>query len=154
MRSSSPGCCAKVALDASFSGQDTLTESHSVNGTWPKSNLLFFQPVIFKYLLQATLLAFIHCVSTISHCLAFSQSGDIMIPHSVSPTNVQYVPFGCVVVPETYKLSTFSDVNCNCNCKYDKLYSTVGGKPLLGCFTKTFTVSAISNARDHLSITY
>src|SRR6218665_191821 len=21
--------------------------------------------------------------------------------------------------------------NCNCNCKYDKLYSTVGGKPLL-----------------------
>src|SRR6218665_3704515 len=35
--------------------------------------------------------------------------------------------------------------NCNCNCKYDKLYSTVGGKPLLGCFTRTFTVSAISN---------
>src|SRR6218665_1465952 len=26
--------------------------------------------------------------------------------------------------------------NCNCNCKYDKLYSTVGGKPLLGCFTE------------------
>ena len=39
-------------------------------------------------------------------------------------------------------------VNCNCNCKYDKLYSTVGGKPLLGCFTRTFTVSAISNTRD------
>src|SRR6218665_2406230 len=34
------------------------------------------------------------------------------------------------------------DCNCNCNCKYDKLYSTVGGKPLLGCFTRTFTVSA------------
>src|SRR6218665_3883853 len=33
----------------------------------------------------------------------------------------------------------------NCNCKYDKLYSTVAGKPLLGCFTRTFTVSAISN---------
>src|SRR6218665_547669 len=24
----------------------------------------------------------------------------------------------------------------NCNCKYDKLYSTVGGKPLLGCRTR------------------
>src|SRR6218665_3835547 len=43
--------------------------------------------------------------------------------------------------------------NCNCNCKYDKLYSTVGGKPLLGCFTRTFTVRAISNTRDHRSST-
>src|SRR6218665_935631 len=43
--------------------------------------------------------------------------------------------------------------NCNCNCKYDKLYSTVGGKPLLGCFTRTFTVSAISNTRDYRSST-
>jgi len=33
------------------------------------------------------------------------------------------------------------------------LYSTVGGKPLLGCFTRTFTVSAISNARDYRSST-
>src|SRR6218665_2095850 len=41
----------------------------------------------------------------------------------------------------------------NCNCKYDKLYSTVGGKPLLGCFPRTFTVSAISNTRDHRSST-
>src|SRR6218665_720968 len=38
--------------------------------------------------------------------------------------------------------------NCNCNCKYGKLYSTVGGKPLLRCFTRMFTVSALSNARD------
>ena len=30
---------------------------------------------------------------------------------------------------------------------YDDLYSTIGGKPLLGCFTRMFTVSAISNAR-------
>ena len=43
--------------------------------------------------------------------------------------------------------------NCNSNYKYDKLYSTVGGKPLLGCFTKTFTVSAISNTRDYRSST-
>ena len=43
--------------------------------------------------------------------------------------------------------------NCNCNCKYDKLYSTVGGKPLPGCFTRMFTVSTISNARDYRSST-
>src|SRR6218665_1962682 len=42
---------------------------------------------------------------------------------------------------------------CNCNCKYDKLYSTVGGKPLLGCFTRTFTVCAKSNTRDYQSST-
>ena len=41
----------------------------------------------------------------------------------------------------------------DCNCKYDKLYSTVGGKSLLGCFTRMFTVSAISNARDYRSST-
>ena len=40
------------------------------------------------------------------------------------------------------------NITCNCNCKYDNLYSTVGGKPLLGCLTKMFTNSAISNARD------
>src|SRR6218665_3605583 len=43
--------------------------------------------------------------------------------------------------------------NCNCNCKYDNLYSTVCGKPLLGCFTRMFTVSAITNARDYQSST-
>jgi len=37
--------------------------------------------------------------------------------------------------------------------KYDKLFSTVGGKPLLGCFARMFTVSAISNARDYQSST-
>jgi len=42
---------------------------------------------------------------------------------------------------------------CNCNCKYNNLYSTVGGKPLLGCLTRMFTVSAISNARDYRSST-
>src|SRR6218665_3867984 len=47
----------------------------------------------------------------------------------------------------------YFDCNCNCNCKYDKLYSTVGGKPLIGCFTRTFTVSAISNTRDYRSST-
>src|SRR6218665_3000555 len=31
-----------------------------------------------------------------------------------------------------------------CNCKDDKLYSIVGGKPHLGCFTRMLTVSAIS----------
>ena len=31
--------------------------------------------------------------------------------------------------------------HCNCNCNYNKLYSTVGGKPLLGCFTRTFSSS-------------
>ena len=41
----------------------------------------------------------------------------------------------------------------NCNCKYDKLYSTVSGKPLLGCFTRMFTVSEISNAWDYRSST-
>src|SRR6218665_3492950 len=46
-----------------------------------------------------------------------------------------------------------SSCNCNCNCKYDKLYTPVGGKPLLGCFTRTFTVSAISNTRDYRSST-
>src|SRR6218665_1765746 len=46
-------------------------------------------------------------------------------------------------------------VNNACNCKYDKLYiySTVGCKPLIGCFTRMFTVSAISNARDYRSST-
>ena len=38
-----------------------------------------------------------------------------------------------------------------CNCNYDNLYSTIGGKPLLGCFTRMFTVSAISNAQDYRS---
>src|SRR6218665_1704429 len=35
------------------------------------------------------------------------------------------------------------------DCKYDNSYSTVGSKPLLGCFTRMFIVSAISNARDY-----
>src|SRR6218665_697176 len=43
--------------------------------------------------------------------------------------------------------------NCICNCKYEKLYRTVGDKPLLGCFTRTFTVSAIPNTRDYRSST-
>src|SRR6218665_3117181 len=46
-----------------------------------------------------------------------------------------------------------SNCYCNCNCKYYKLYSTFGGKTLLGCFTRTFTVSAISNTRDYRSST-
>src|SRR6218665_1412875 len=32
------------------------------------------------------------------------------------------------------------------DCKYDNLYSPVGSKPLLGCFTRMFIVSAICNA--------
>jgi len=35
-----------------------------------------------------------------------------MILHSVAPTSEQYALFGCVVLPETYKLPTFSDVHC------------------------------------------
>jgi len=39
--------------------------------------------------------------------------------------------------------------DCNGNCKYDDLYSIIISKPLLGCFTGRFTVSAISNAQDY-----
>jgi len=39
------------------------------------------------------------------------------------------------------------------DCKYHNSYSTVGSKPLLGCFTRMFIVSAISNARDYRSST-
>src|SRR6218665_3183994 len=39
----------------------------------------------------------------------------------------------------------------NCNWKYDNLYSTVGCKPLLGCFTRMFTDIAITNVRDYRS---
>src|SRR6218665_1284235 len=57
-------------------------------------------------------------------------------------------------VPLVLGKASSCNCHCNCNCKYDKLYSTVGGKPLLGCFTRTFTVSAISNARDHRSSSF
>src|SRR6218665_1720219 len=39
------------------------------------------------------------------------------------------------------------------SCKCEILYSTIGGKPLLGYFTRMFTVSAISNSRDYRSST-
>src|SRR6218665_3571982 len=44
-------------------------------------------------------------------------------------------------------------LTCALDCKYDNSYSTVGSKPLLGCFTRMFIVSAISNARDYKSST-
>src|SRR6218665_1165157 len=40
-----------------------------------------------------------------------------------------------------------------CNCKYDNLYSTVGGTTLLGCFTRMLAVSSITNAQDYRSST-
>ena len=50
-----------------------------------------------------------------------------------------------------------------CMCKYVCIYVYVNmtifipplfcGKPLLGCFTRMFTISAISNARDYQSST-
>src|SRR6218665_3609491 len=53
------------------------------------------------------------------------------------------------VVIHKYRTAAIAHVLARCNCKYDRLYSTVGGKPLLGCFTRMFIVSAMSNARDY-----
>jgi len=36
-------------------------------------------------------------------------------------------------------------------CIDGDLYNPVGGKPLLGCFTRMFTVREISNAQDYQS---
>src|SRR6218665_1605644 len=43
----------------------------------------------------------------------------------------------CMSIMSGYSAGLSTD--CNCNCKYDNLYSTVSSKLLLGCFTRLLT---------------
>src|SRR6218665_721922 len=75
-----------------------------------------------------------------------SAQNKVNSPRYVLFSNIVMLLFPVLVISDILK-------DRNCNCKYNKLYSTAGGKPLLGCFTRTFTVSAISNTLDHRSST-
>ena len=62
------------------------------------------------------------------------------VDRSQGPYCFVIVPTREVLLRTLFLVLYCSMVCCNCNCKYDNLYSTVSSKLLLGCFTRLLII--------------